>query len=208
LEYVEIPFQQCGVLIGENDVGKTSVLCALERFFQNKKISDRDEFFKNNIDQQIEITLLVLVADAKGLAPFLDKDGCVRVKRVFAFEKAPETFVIKPDNSTIKCPREISDRYFSTDNFHFIPVHRDLSVQFTMNKTALLGKLVRKTMQLKLEEPGVAESLSELEQALKAAVEPPRKQLEEYVREQLHNEEMGLLFADLDVILLRVLVST
>lgn len=48
LQNVSIPLMQFSVLLGENDVGKTSVLYALDTFFQNKKISDSDCFFKRN----------------------------------------------------------------------------------------------------------------------------------------------------------------
>ena len=46
-----------------------------------------------------------------------------------------------------KIKKELIKKWFSSDNFHFIPVRRDLAVQFSMNKTALLGKTLRTKMK-------------------------------------------------------------
>ena len=43
LEKVTVPLKRCSVLIGENDVGKTTFLYALEKFFAHKKLSDKTD---------------------------------------------------------------------------------------------------------------------------------------------------------------------
>ena len=70
-------------------------------------------------------------------------DGTVVINRNFILNKTPETKAILEDQSAVNIDKAILDRWFSSNIFHFIPVHRDLSVQFSMNKTAMLGKLLR-----------------------------------------------------------------
>lgn len=57
LQTVSIPLSKFSVLLGENDVGKTSFLYALDTFFKNKKISDQESYFKKEIDNPIKIVL-------------------------------------------------------------------------------------------------------------------------------------------------------
>ena len=53
LEAVSVPLNQFSVLIGENDVGKTSFLYALDRFFANKKLEDKADWFKQAPENNI-----------------------------------------------------------------------------------------------------------------------------------------------------------
>ena len=48
LQTVSVPLNQFSVLLGENDVGKTSFLYALDRFFSGKKITEEEDFFKKD----------------------------------------------------------------------------------------------------------------------------------------------------------------
>ena len=57
LEDVSVPLNQFSVLIGENDVGKTSFLYALDRFFANKKLDDKADWFKQATENNIRIVL-------------------------------------------------------------------------------------------------------------------------------------------------------
>ena len=200
LESVDIRLNKCSVLIGENDVGKTSVLTALDRFFECKKISDPDDFFRRDTSKAIELTVDLSIADGEdSLKPYLRDDGCVRAKRTFTFEKAPDTFLIKVDHTAVKCPKDIAERWLSSDNFHFVPVRRDLAVQFSMTKTALLGKMIRNAMRERLKGADASQSLDTLKTALKGAIEPSRLALEQLVREQLHNQALEVLFAEMEI---------
>ena len=46
LREVTISFSNMTVIIGENDCGKTSVMLALQVFFEAKKLNDESDYFK------------------------------------------------------------------------------------------------------------------------------------------------------------------
>ena len=91
------------------------------------------------------------------------------------------------------------NRWFSSDNFHFIPVRRDLTVQFSMNKTAMLGKLLRRKMTSALQQGETLESPVQIQQILSDALEEPRDALQAYLREQMYNDSVSIGFDDLVV---------
>jgi putative ATP-dependent endonuclease of the OLD family len=57
LETVSVGMQQFSVLLGENDVGKTSFLYALDKFFVGKKLNDPKDWFRKNTEVPIRITV-------------------------------------------------------------------------------------------------------------------------------------------------------
>ena len=61
LEQVSIPLNQFSVILGENDVGKTSLLYALETFFLQKKLTARahEYFLRANIEQKRKLLTLI-----------------------------------------------------------------------------------------------------------------------------------------------------
>ena len=61
-----------------------------------------------------------------------------------------------------------------------------------MNKTALLGKTFRAKMRKAIEQAEATSSLAEVERMLTEALEEPRSDLERFLTEQLHNEEIRL----------------
>src|ERR1700674_1917952 len=85
LEAVSVPLNQFSVLIGENDVGKTSFLYALDRFFANKKLDDKADWFKQapKTDIRIVLTFQALPEDQQ-LQALRRADGSVVVSKVFA----------------------------------------------------------------------------------------------------------------------------
>ncbi len=200
LEKVEIPLNQFSVLLGENDVGKTSFLYALDRFFDGKKISAKEDFFCEDISKDITITLTFndLPSD-EALEDVLHKDGRVVVRKVFSFDKTPEVKAIMENGSTKAIDSKTLKNLFSSDSFHFIPVRRDLSVQFSMNKNALLGKTFRTKMRQAIEGHDSEESLSKVERLLRDSLEDPKAELESFLKQQMHNEEMELVFDELTV---------
>lgn len=90
LEAVSVPLNQFSVLIGENDVGKTSFLYALDRFFANKKLDDKADWFKQapETDIRIVLTFQALPEDQQ-LQALRRADGSVVVSKVFALERPP-----------------------------------------------------------------------------------------------------------------------
>lgn len=200
LQNVSIPFMQFSVLLGENDVGKTSVLYALDSFFQNKKISDPDCYFKRDTSKNITIELTFdNPPNDSDLEKCKRNDNTIIISKEFAFDKAPVAELILNDGSKCEVDKNILKKWFSADNFHFIPVRRDLNIQFSMNKTALLGKTLRAKMKNVIESGDANESLQKLQQSLKESLKDPQDALQGYLREQLHNEKIKLNFKDLSI---------
>jgi len=200
LQIVEIPLNKFSILIGENDVGKTSFLYALDTFFSNKKISEKENYFKNDISKPVVITLsfdnLPEIDDFKKI---VGKDRRVVVKKSFEFDKSPIVKVVLEDESEVDISKDVLKNWFSSDSFHFIPVRRDLAVQFSMNKTALLGKTLRAKMKTALGEEKANKSIQELTKILTKALDEPKKILQNFLQEQLHNDTVKLGFEELQV---------
>lgn len=200
LQAVSIPFMQFSVLLGENDVGKSSVLYALDAFFQNKKISDPESFFKRDTDKNIKIELTFdNPPDNQELNKFKRSDSTIVITKDYAFDESPVVESILDDDSKCDVKKDILNNWFSANNFHFIPVRRDLNVQFSMNKTALLGKMLRAKMKSVIESGDANESLQKLQQILKESLKDPQDALQSYLQEQLHNEQIKLNFEDVIV---------
>lgn len=200
LHSVSTPLSQFSVLIGENDVGKTSFLYALDRFFSGKKLNNPEDFFKHETDRDVVVQLAVTdLPDDERLVDSMRSDGSVMVRRTFTFGKAPVAKVVMEDGTTKEVDKSILQQYFSSDSFHFIPVRRDLAIQFSMNKTALLGKTFRAKMRKAIEEAAATNSLRDVEALLLKSLEGPKDDLQQFLVEQLHNQEIRLGLEDLTV---------
>lgn len=200
LQKVKIPLNRFSVLLGENDVGKTSFLFALDRFFSGKKISDETDFFRKDTSLSIVITLsfsdFSADGDSKG---FVRKDGSIVIQKTFAFDKPPIIKAIMDDGTLLEVSAATNKAYFSGENFHFIPVRRDLSVQFTMSKTALFGKTLRAKMRNEIEKQENKTTIVGVETILKEALEQPKQDLEVFLKQQMHNDGIELLFDELKI---------
>jgi putative ATP-dependent endonuclease of the OLD family len=200
LEAVSVPLNQFSVLLGENDVGKTSFLCALEKYFSGKKLTEAADWFKEDISREIRIVLTFQdIPESDELAGFIRENGSIILSKVFALGTAPNIKAILDDNSAISVSALVIRKWFSQECFHFIPVRRDLSVQFSMAKTALLGKTLRAKMKKTLDEGGGLDSLTSLEHTLISSLDEPKKELQKYLREQMHNNSVKLEFDGLEI---------
>lgn len=200
LQIVSVPLNKFSVLLGENDVGKTSFLYALDIFFKNKKIVDKEWFFKKEINKLIKIVLTFGdLPDEDDINDFKRNDGTIVISKIFPFDQSPSTKIILDDDSECSINASILNNLFSIDNFHLIPVRRDLSIQFSMAKTALLGKTLRATMRSAIVSGDANESLEKLQQTLLQSLKEPQDRLQNYLQEQLHNQELKLRFDDIAV---------
>lgn len=200
LEKVSIPLNQFSVILGENDVGKTSFLYALEKFFLQKKMDNEKDWYKKQTENQIRIVLSFTdLPHDEALQEFVRSDKSLVLSAVFDFDTKPDYKVILEDQSSVNMPKALLGKWFSQNSFHFIPVRRDLTVQFSMNKTALLGKLLRTKMNQALEGTGADRSLNDLKEILTKAINEPRETMEGFLREQLSNETITLGFDDLEI---------
>lgn len=200
LENVSIPLKKCSVIIGENDVGKTSFLYALEKFFANTKLADVTDWFKHDTSNDIRIVITFAdVPEDDALTPFLRDDGSITISKIFSHGAKPVENAILDDQSAVSIPPAVRNKWFSSNNFHFIPVRRDLTLQFSMNKTAMLGKLLRGRMQTALNVEETKDSLEQVQNILSNALQAPQEALQHYLREQMHDDSIDLGFDDLVV---------
>lgn len=199
LQSVSVPLNTFSVLLGENDVGKTSFLHALDKFFLGKKLDDRNDWFKKETGNEIRIVLTFQNPPRDELNDFFRGDGSIVVSKVFPFGGSPEVKAILSDDSAVNIPKPILSKWFSSERFHFIPVHRDLAVQFSMTKTALLGKMIRARMKERLADESTTTSLGELERLIEDSIAEPRTKLENFLREQMHDDAVRLGFDDLEI---------
>jgi len=200
LESVSVPLQQLSILLGENDVGKTSFLYALENFFIGKKLTNPKDWYKQNTNKAIKIVITFKgFPEDETLTPFLNSDETIVISKTFIHDMKPEVKAILNEQHSISVPKPIIDKWFSQDSFHFIPVRRDLAVQFSMNKTAMLGKLLRAKMRLAVNEAGAEVALSQIKALLQEAIREPRESMQSFLQEQLSNDAIQLGFDDLDI---------
>jgi putative ATP-dependent endonuclease of OLD family len=200
LEKISVSLDRFSVLLGENDVGKTSFLHALNKFFEGKKLDDKRDWFKEDTSKEIRIVLTFKdLPDDAQLAPLRRADGTVVVSKAFGHGVAPVVRAILADGSAVAVGKPVLDQHFSIGSFHFVPVRRDLAVQFSMGKTALLGKTLRAKMKAAMESDEVGESLQEVEETLRNSIEEPRKRLEIFLQQQLNNDGVKLGFESLEV---------
>ena len=101
LQSVSIPLNTFSVLLGENDVGKTSFLYALDEFFLGKKIDDRNDWFKGETGNDIRIVLTFQNTSGDELNDFCRGDGSIVVSKVFPFGGPPEVKAILSDDSAV-----------------------------------------------------------------------------------------------------------
>jgi putative ATP-dependent endonuclease of OLD family len=187
LKSVAFSLGKMAVLIGENDVGKTSVLNALRTFYTNKKLSDRHDYHLHDLESAVVITVTLKNHDSE--ATF---------RRTFEFNKAPITEIEKEGEFKSATKAE-ADAFIQSEAFFFFPVNRDVAVQFAMTKTALLGKLVRDCVRKRIEEGEAKKSLDFLISEATKAIEEPRSGLESFLRQQMHNDTLRLTFEDVNV---------
>ncbi|OYW76944.1 MAG: hypothetical protein B7Z37_06395 [Verrucomicrobia bacterium 12-59-8] len=187
LKLIEFSLGKMAVIIGENDVGKTSVLSALKVFFINKKLDDKNDFHLHECETPVVITLTFDIDKIE-----------TTVRRTFEFGKTPDTSILKDGEFKKASKEDISEA--CAERFFFFPVNRDIAVQFAMTKTALLGKLVRECVRKCIEDNEEAKrSLNLLVEQTKVAIEEPRKGLQAHLRQQMHNDALMLNFDDVKV---------
>ena len=120
LEVVSVPLNQFSVLIGENDVGKTSFLYALEKYFDGKKLTEKTDWFKEDTSRDIRIVLTFQkVPEADELSGFVRNNGAIVLSKVFSLGKPPDVKAILDDNSAVTVSAPVLKQWFSLDKFSF-----------------------------------------------------------------------------------------
>jgi predicted ATP-dependent endonuclease of OLD family len=176
------------VIIGENDCGKTSVMLALEVFFEGRKLNDPADYFKKIITNPV-----VIEADFENIGDkFTDyglgeKDKAT-ISRTYEFDKsAVNQILIKGKWKNIPQKKFDSLR----PDFVLVPAARNLESQGKMTTTSLFGKLFRPLIKQVVEGEG-AESAEELRKKIRFGVTKRINDLQSAMREQLNNPELSL----------------
>ncbi|PLY09215.1 MAG: lantibiotic ABC transporter [Arcobacter sp.] len=113
---ITIPISNLTALIGKNDAGKTTVLEALEIFFNNKQVTcEKDDLNINATSNQIEITCIFsdlpaqIIIDATQPTTLLDEhllniNGKLEIKKVFVatIAKPKENIYIVCNHPTVE----------------------------------------------------------------------------------------------------------
>jgi len=187
LHELSIDFSNMTVIIGENDCGKTSVMLALEIFFDGKKLTDRTDYFRKDTNTPVLIEIAFHEFgdkfDGYGLT------GCetVVVRRTFEFNEKPVT-EIQVDGDWQKIKPKFDD---ILPDFVLVPADRNLESQGKMTTTSLFGKLFRPLVKQVIEAEG-AESANELRRKIHFGVIKRVADLQDALREQLNNSELTL----------------
>ncbi|MGI9306499.1 MAG: ATP-dependent nuclease [Gammaproteobacteria bacterium] len=202
LQYIECPLDQFSVIIGENDVGKTSFFYALEAFFVQKKLADINDWYKRGDSQTspppIKITLTLNHSDSEIDSPLLQESGNIQIEGIFDFDKAPKYFVILKNGERDAAPKKIMN-LFSDDHVVFVPVQRNIAGQFAMTKSALFGKMIRAKIRNAIKNSDAEDSVARIEKFMREFVKEPQEKIQKFLREQLKNESIKLDFDDLHI---------
>jgi len=137
--------------------------------------------------------------DDDELISIRNPDNTVTIQKQFIFGQAPKSTAIMDNGTEKEVKPSALKKWFVAENFHFIPVRRDLNVQFSMNKTALLGKTLRAKMKKAIEEGAAAKSIEAIQKVISTSIDVDRSELEQFLREQMHNDQIGLGFNDLQI---------
>ena len=77
------------VIIGENDVGKTSCMLAVKTLFESKKLEEDSEFFMGNRERTVILeAVFTCRSPTEEQAAFVSSTGDLRVRCSYSFDQA------------------------------------------------------------------------------------------------------------------------
>ncbi len=175
------------VIIGENDCGKTSVMLAMEAFFEGTKLNDPSDYFKKDIRTPVIIDVVFDELGSKFGEYGLANADTLRVRRTFGFNETPLTEI----EVLGKWQKPAKKFDGLLPDFVLVPADRSLESHGKMTTTSLFGKLFRPLIKQVVEGEG-AESTKELREKIRLGVVKRVVDLEEALRAQLNNPELKL----------------
>ena len=204
LKHIDCSLNQFSVIIGENDSGKTSFLYALKAFFEKKVASEKDW---HNHDTKEDIKIVLTFTDLppelnEGLLQSKDK---IQIECVFKRGKddSEDTKIPAPTYHAIvheirhKMPKD-DLAYFSDDNFIFLPVVRSVNEQFGMQKTAILGKTLRKYMKM-TDNDEMTQASETIQRILKGSIKEIEDGIGELMGKQMNNSSIKFSFGEIKI---------
>jgi predicted ATP-dependent endonuclease of OLD family len=174
------------VIIGENDCGKTSIMFALQAFFDNKKMSDSCDYFKKCTNEPIEIEIHFSEINQDAIE--YSDDNMLKVKRTFRLDESPLTEIWQNGSWNKAVATKINK---CLPDFVLVPVDRDLKTHGKMTEKSLFGMLFRPLIKQIVGEK--ASSLTnELQKTIRFGIEQRMSDLQAALTEQLNNNSIKL----------------
>jgi len=176
------------VIIGENDCGKTSVMLALQTFFESKKLDSESDYFKKQTSNHVIIEVTFDQYEEVPAEPTISSTKEIKVKRTFAFKQNAVNEIHKNGKW-----EKITDAKLKEilPDFVLVPASRNLESQGKMTTTGLLGKLLRPLIKQILVAEG-ATSAAELKKHIRLGVAQRITDVQDAMREQLNNPNLRL----------------
>jgi len=194
LREVTINFSDMTVIIGENDCGKTSVMLALEVFFEGKKLNNKSDYFKKEISSPVIIQARFEQLGDRFSEYGLSSEDKAVIRRTFNFN---ETVINEIELGGQR--KTIPEKKLGAllPDFVLVPASRNLESQGKMTTTSLFGKLLRPLIKQIIAEQG-ARPADELRNEIRLGVAKRINDVEAAMREQLNNPDLKLIH-DVDV---------
>jgi putative ATP-dependent endonuclease of the OLD family len=194
LEDFSAEFSDFTVIIGENDVGKTSCLHALELFFKRSKISSPQDFFKKLTKLPVEVIVdFLLDKDETTLPQYRDKirKDILSLKTEWALGESPASEVDMGGRWDKLKPAQYKE-LIPDDLFFLVPVNRPYTDDFKMTEKALFSKLIRDRLSQILGSEKMKRETDSITSEFRTTVSEIVTELAEMVREQMNNESISI----------------
>lgn len=95
LETMDIEFHPMTVIVGENDVGKTSSMLAIQTLFEQKKLEDKSDYFKARTQNPVTIDACFACPAPNDTQVAYIADGSIRLKCTYPFNESRKAEVLK-----------------------------------------------------------------------------------------------------------------
>jgi len=194
LREVTINFSDMTVIIGENDCGKTSVMLALQTFFESKKLDSQADYFKKEVSNPVIIEVRFDQFEKIPTEQPVDTTKELVIRRTFAFDQNAINEIQKGGNWQKLTDSKMKELL---PDFVLVPASRNLESQGKMTATGLLGKLLRPLIKQIIVAEGAA-SAAELKKQIRSGVAQRIADVQNAMREQLNNPSLKL-YHEVDV---------
>jgi putative ATP-dependent endonuclease of the OLD family len=188
LKDVSFKFEKFSIVIGKNDIGKSSTLRALDIFLNDSK-PNRDEITINNEKLEITITFKLSKEELENkeltdqIDSYLDIDK-LEVKKVYAIDDKDiskiKTTEIYIKNEKVK-PSIWKNISAHLPQYIYVESIRDIDKATKMTSGSILGKLV---MPLITKQKEVADGILSLKDTISRNIGSIVKEIESYLKEQ------------------------
>ena len=95
LETMAIEFHPMTVIVGENDVGKTSCMLAIQTLFERKKLEDKSDYFKARTENPVIIDACFVCPAPNDAQMAFIADGSIRLKCTYPINESRKAEVLK-----------------------------------------------------------------------------------------------------------------